>query len=162
MPAIPAPASRHAHSFPNISFTSTLKTLFSQWIPPLIRPMLIFLLLLSISLTLFLLLRRLMRSAALRPRCSAPTSREKKAYFETLESTWPPVGLVALAPESQNLPNPTIRWNSPPTSTTPISPRKTKISRMKTWPAVGGILRSETMEEVNGCRRHVMVFGRQS
>lgn len=159
MPAIPQ--SSHAHSFSENSFPSPWRMLFARWIPPLIRPALI-VLVISIPLALFLLIRSHKNSAPLRARLSTSAYQEK--YYprkaEILRSTWPPASCVTLAPEAENLPSPTIRWNPPSKNIPPMLPRKTKILRMKTWPAAGGsLLRSETMEEVNGCRRHVMVFG---
>ena len=161
MPAIPY-SSHHAHSFAANSFASPWRTLFARWIPPLIRPALIVLLLISIPVALLLLIRSLMKSAPLQARLftSAYQERNRPEKAEILRSTWLPASCVTLAPEAEDLPSPTIRWNSPSKNTPPILPRKTKILRMKTWPlASGSLLRNETMEEVNGCRRHVMVFG---
>lgn len=158
MPAIPQ-SSHHAHSFAENSFTSPGVMLFARWIPPLIRRALIVLLLISIPLALFLLIRSLMKSAPLHARLSPSTYQQRNGprKAERLRSTWPPASCVTLAPEAENLPSPTIRWNLPSKNIPPILPR---ILRMKTWPVAGGsLLRSETMEEVNGCRRHVMVFG---
>lgn len=161
MPAIPQ-SSHHAHFFAKYSFASPWRILFARWKPPLIRPALIVLLLISIPLALVLLIRSLMKSAPLHARLSTSACQERNhpRKVEILRSTWPPASCVTLAPEAENLPSPNIRWNSPSKSIPPIPPRKTKILRMKTWPVAGGsLLRSETMEELNGCRRHVMVFG---
>lgn len=161
MPAIPH-SSHHAHSFAANSFASPWRTLFARWIPPLIRPALIVLLLISIPVALLLLIRSLMKSAPLQARLftSVYQERNRPEKAEILRSTWLPASCVTLAPEAEDLPSPTIRWNSPSKNAPPILPRKTKILRMKTWPvASASLLRNETMEEVNGCRRHVMVFG---
>lgn len=161
MPVIPQ-SSQYAHSFAENAHASPWRMLFARYIPPLVRPALILLLLISILLILFLLLRSLMKSAPLHARffTSAYQEQNRPRKIEILRSTWPPASCVTLAPEAENLPSPTIRWNPPSKNAPPFLPRKTKILRMKTWPVAGGsLLRSEMMEEVNGCRRHVMVFG---
>lgn len=121
-------------------------------------------LLLGFSVAGLVLLRRFINHKArrsLRPTQSQITPPALKKT-DTLESTWPPASLVALAPESNNLPTPTIRRTSPPSADpVPSSPQTFQRSKTKSWPTSGGLLRRETMEEVNGCRRHVMVFGRQ-
>lgn len=161
MPAIPN-SSHHAHAFAEKSFASPSIMLFAQWISTLIRPALIILVPIGIPIALFLLVRSLMKSAPLHARLFTSAYQDQKPprKVEILRSTWPPASCVTLAPEAENLPSPTIRWNSPSRNIPPILPRKTKILRMKTWPVTGGsLLRTDTMEEVNGCRRHVMVFG---
>lgn len=161
MPVIPQ-SSQHAHSFAENSYASSWRMLFTRCVPPSVRPALVVLLLISIPLMLFLLVRSLMKSAPLHARLftSAYQEQNRPRKAEILRSTWPPASCVTLAPEVENLPSPTIRWNPPSKNAPPFLPRKTKILRMKTWPVAGGsFLRSETMEEMNGCRRHVMVFG---
>lgn len=161
MPVIPQ-SSQHAHSFAENSYASSWRMLFTRCVPPSVRPALVVLLLIGIPLMLLLLVRSLMKSAFLHARLftSAYQEQNRPRKAEILRSTWPPASCVTLAPEVENLPSPTIRWNPPSKIAPPFLPRKTKILRMKTWPVAGGsFLRSETMEEVNGCRRHVMVFG---
>lgn len=161
MPVIPH-SSQHAHSFAENSYASPWRMLFARRIPPSVRPALVVLLLIGIPLMLFLLIRSLMKSTPLHARLftSAYQEQNRPRKAEILRSTWPPASCVTLAPEAENLPSPTIRWNPPSKNAPPFLPRKTKILRIKTWPVAGGsFLRSETMEEVNGCRRHVMVFG---
>lgn len=161
MPVIPQ-SSQHAHSFAENSYTSPWRMLFARFILPLVRPALVVLVLIGIPVTLYLLIRSLMKSAPLRALLFTSDYQEQNhpRKAEILRSTWPPTSCVTLAPEVENLPSPTIRWNPPSKNAPPFLPRKTKILRMKGWPvAGGGLLRSETMEEVNGCRRHVMVFG---
>lgn len=162
MPVIPQ-SSQHAHSLAENSSAAPWTIKFSRSIPPSARPALVVCLLIGIPMMLFLLIRSLMRSTPLlaRPFTSAYQNqkiRPRKA--DIVRSTWPPASCVTLAPEAENLPSPTIRWNPPSKNAPPFLPRKTRILRMNTWPVAGGsFLRNETMEEVNGCRRHVMVFG---
>lgn len=161
MPVIPQ-SSQHADFLAENSYASPWRMLFARCIPPLVRPALVVLLLIGIPLILFLLIRSLTTSAPLHGQLftSAYQEQNRPRKAEILRSTWPPESCVTLAPEAENLPSPTIRWNPPSKNAPPFLPRKTKILRMKTWPVAGGsFLRSETMEEVNGCRRHVMVFG---
>ena len=161
MPAI----SNHAHQ-PQVSSTiPPTSSLNWPWALCLLlsKPLvLICLFFFGVPLTLYVL-RRLVKLTSNQPPSSPATDEEIKVLRnnEILESTWPPSSLVTLAPESRNLPSPTIRRNSPSAFIPAPTPRTSK-SRTKTWPATGGLLRRETMEEVNGCRRHVMVFGRQS
>lgn len=161
------PAISHQSHQPRLSSTtpstSSLNSSWSLWILAPSLPVLICLFFLGIPFTLYLL-RRLIKTTSIQSPWLLATNEEPKVLrnAETLESTWPPASLVALAPESKNLPSPTIRRNSPSAFILPPSPRTNKGSNPKTWPATGGILRRETMEEVNGCRRHVMVFGRQA
>lgn len=161
------PAISHQSHQPRLSSahpsTSSLNSPWSFWILTPSLPVLICLFFLGIPLTLYIL-RRLIKPTSIQSPCPLVTNAEPKVLrnAETLESTWPPASLVALAPESKNLPSPTIRRSSPSAFILPPSPRTNKVSKAKTWPATGGIIRRETMEEVNGCRRHVMVFGRQA
>lgn len=190
MPVIPQSSQVHAHTFAEKknSYASPPWTIkFARCIiPPSARRMaLVVCLLIGIPLMLFLLIRSLlMRSSAPTPLHAPPRPRppftsaayqqdhqkiirpRKEADEIILRSTWPPESCVTLAPEAENLPSPTIRWNPPSMKNAapppPFLPRKTRILRMKTWPVAGcgsSFLRSETIEEVNGCRRHVMVFG---
>lgn len=161
------PAISHQYPHPQVSST-TLPA--STWNSPLSlgirRPnisILICFFFIGIALTLYFL-RRLIKPTSSHSRCLPTANVEPKGLrnSETLESTWPPASLVTLAPESKNLPSPTIRRNSPSAFILPPPPRTNKGSKSKTWPATGGLLRRETMEEVNGCRRHVMVFGGQA
>lgn len=142
--------------------TSSLSSPLSIWTFPWNLPVVICLLFVSIPLTRYFL-RRLLKPTSIQSPWPPATNEEPKILrnAETLESTWPPASLVTLAPEAKNLPSPTIRRNSPSAFILPPSPRTNKVSKTKTWPTTGGLIRRETMEEVNGCRRHVMVFGRQ-
>lgn len=161
------PAISHQYPHPQVSST-TLPT--STWNSPsslgILRPnlpILICFFFIGIPLALYFL-RRLINSASSQSRCPPTAIVEPKGSRnpETLESTWPPASLVTLAPESKNLPSPTIRRNSPSAFILPPPSRTSKASKSKMWPATDGLLRQETMEEVNGCRRHVMVFGGQA
>lgn len=162
MPAV----SQHSHP-PQISSTSpptsSLNSPFSLWIPLSNYSVLICLFFIGIPLTLYFL-RRLINATSIHPSSLPATKKEPKVWrnTETLESTWPPSSLVALAPESKNLPSPTIRRNSPSAFIPPPSLGTNKDPNVKTRPVASGLLRLETMEEVNGCRRHVMVFGRKA
>lgn len=189
MPVIPQSSQVHAHTFAEKknSYASPPWTIkFARCIipPSARRPALVVCLLIGIPLMLFLLIRSLLMRSSTPTPLHAPRPRppftsaayqqdhqkiirpRKEADEIILRSTWPPESCVTLAPEAENLPSPTIRWNPPSTKNAapppPFLPRKTRILRMKTWPVAGGgssFLRSETMEELNGCRRHVMVFG---
>lgn len=160
MPAISQPSRAQSSS---IIPPPSSNTPYFLWSFPSMRSILIFLFIISIPLTLFLILRRVIRSRSLQSRCHAHarTAPQDWKQVETLESSWPPASFVNMAPESNNLPSPTIRRNSPSADPTPSSPRRTSVPKMKTWPIANGLLRRETMEKVNGCRRHVVVFGKQ-
>ncbi len=151
-----------AHSFSTPS--SLLRRLFSR-IPPEGRLVLIFLLFIIVPLTLLLLLlRRFAETTLYRPQGFAASSQDQthSKDVERLQTTWPPVSLVALAPELASLPNPTIRCSSSTSANMVLTlPGQTDISAVKTRPVAGRLFRRETMGEVNGCRRHVVIFGSQ-
>lgn len=96
---------------------------------------------------------------------SLPTyNKQPLQDITTLKPSWPPSNLVTLAPETANLPTPTIRRHSYPVSENAFAnvPPMAKVSYVDSWPATGNLVRRETTEEVNGCRRHAVVFGRRS
>lgn len=76
-----------------------------------------------------------------------------------LPKKWPPEHPVTVPPELTNLPTPTIRRCS--TADMIPSSESKKTFRTKIWPTAGDLLRRETVEEVNGCRRHMVLFERR-
>lgn len=118
----------------------------------------------AVSLALFLLLRLLVKpSAPLLPHFPTDKSQPLSLETETLKSIWPPATLIAAAPESKSLPTPTIRRHSyPHMENSPSDPPPgAQISHVQSWPTSGDLVQQETVEKLNGCRRHVVVFGRR-
>lgn len=161
MPALSHP-SHLSQSSSIIPVRSSSNTPSLLWNLPLIRPVFILLFIIGIPCTLILLLRRVIGPQSAQSRCLQSRNLQQDwKQTEILESSWPPASFVAMSPESNNLPSPTIRRNSPSADMMPSSPRRTSVPKMKTWPVTDGLLRRELMEEMNGCRRHVVVFGKQ-
>lgn len=123
-------------------------------------------LIIAVSVAVFLLLRLLTKTPILRsPHLPTNKPQSPSRETETLRSIWPPATLIAAAPESKSLPTPTIRRHSyPDAENSPADPPPppAQISHVQSWPRSGGLVQQETMEELNGCRRHVVVFGRRN
>lgn len=174
--------SDHDHSCPNIlgwiQNLSTLRLSTHSY-----TLFLLFLLSIPLMVLLLLLLRQLIGTIiiSLPPFSSFRDGREKIPLAMNVERLqkylikkgWPRENLVALRPPSDPtsllLPTPTIggrcsiRRMADMTSESCPGGRREKTFQTKTWPATADfLLRRDTIEEVNRCRRHVVFFERRA
>ena len=171
--------SDHDHSCSNI--LPWMANLFALWLSNHSCPLfLLFLLSIPLMVLLLLLLRQLIGTIIISlPKFSSRNDREKIPPAMNVERLqkyltkkgWPwenPVALPLSPSElTSRLPTPTIGQCSirrRADMTPELSPGwRKKTFKTKTWPATGDfLLRRDTIEEVNRCRRHVVFFERRA
>lgn len=137
---------------------TTLLNVFHLVISPL-QLLLLTLFIFSLPFTISFL-GILFRRYSSRTRDYSPSSQEQ--HFARQPDTTRLTSPVLLAPELRNPPFPTIRRHSDP-SAADVSrghiPREIR-SHTDSWLNSGDVIRRETTENINGCRRHVMILGR--
>lgn len=167
MPPISSPF-HHSHTPQSAQSIPPPSSLF---IPLMISTWHLFLpaLFVAVCLFLFLFIRLLMNPSTL-PTAPPPPNLPTSYASQSLQSAnitkpgRPQAKLITTPPELQSLPTPTIRRHSyshdeNATSNLPPTP---KITHVQSWPDAGDFVRRETMENLNGCQRHVVVFRRRN
>lgn len=144
-----------------------MRKLLALWLSTHSCSLLLPLLLLSIPLMilLLLLLRQLTGTVISYPQFFSPiglvqTPEISLEKLEKFPKKWPLENPTALLPELTSLPTPTIR-RCATGDRMPASSGQKITFKAKTWPTAGDLLRRETVEEVNRCRRHIVLFERR-